>query len=120
MAGIASQNSCMDFTPTSLGSRTLPLDGGSALVEAREKAAQGTASMPTAVTLHTQAVVFHTRLPLSFHRALIQHGAFRCPPPTHATTPCATHQGLHLASSGFFLPDADSQNFLEVIVYRWA
>ena len=36
-AGIVSQNSRMDFTATSPGSRTLPLDSGSALVEAREK-----------------------------------------------------------------------------------
>ena len=46
--GIVSRNSRTDFTPTSLGSRTLPVDSGSAPVEAREKkAAQGTASMPT-------------------------------------------------------------------------
>ena len=31
----AAMNSCTDFTPISLGSRTLPLDSGSALVEAR-------------------------------------------------------------------------------------
>jgi len=34
---IVSQNSCADFTPISLESPTLPLDSGSALVEAREK-----------------------------------------------------------------------------------
>jgi hypothetical protein len=39
---------------------TLPLDSGSALVEAREKkTAQGTASMPTTVTLHRTAITPH-------------------------------------------------------------
>lgn len=56
VTSIVSRNSCTDFTLTSLGSRTLPLDSGSALVEVREKkAAQGTASMPTAVAFDTQA-----------------------------------------------------------------
>ena len=51
-AGIVSQNSRTDFTSTSPGPSTLPLDSGSALVEAREKkTAQGTASMPATVTL---------------------------------------------------------------------
>jgi len=45
----------MDFIPTSPRSRKLPIDSGSALVEAREKkTAQRTASMPTAVAFHAQ------------------------------------------------------------------
>jgi RecA/RadA recombinase len=55
--GIVSRNSSTEFTLTSRALGTLPLDSGSALVEAEEKKdAQGNASMPAAVTLCAQAV----------------------------------------------------------------